>query len=96
MYEFLYAVGEYLLLLNIAALFVSALVFPRRSAFVSILLFTVMLQLIHMWYQPYIMSNLSERLSKENIRIMWYMGFAVTDFLFFMSKMCTKYLIPFQ
>jgi hypothetical protein len=81
MYEFLYAVGEYLLLLNMVALFISALVFPQRSAFVSILLLVVALQLLHMWYQPYLMNNLAKRLSKEDIRTLWYMGFAVTDFL---------------
>jgi hypothetical protein len=82
MYEFLYAIGEYLLLLNLMVLFISALVFPQRSAFVSILLLAVALQLLHMWYQPYLMDNLAKKLSKENIRTLWYMGFAVTDFLF--------------
>jgi hypothetical protein len=81
MEEFLYAVGEYLLLLNITALFISALVFPQRSAFVSILLLAVALQLLHMWYQPYLMDNLAKRLSNQDIRTLWYMGFAVTDFL---------------
>jgi hypothetical protein len=82
MYEFLYAVGEHLLLLNMVALFVSALAFPQRSAFVSILLLAVALQLLHMWYQPYLMNELSKILSKDEVRLLWYMGFAVTDFLF--------------
>ena len=82
MYEFLYGIGEHLLLLNIVALFISALAFPQRSAFVSILLLVVALQLLHMWYQPYLMNELSRTLTKDDVRLLWYMGFAVTDFLF--------------
>jgi hypothetical protein len=81
MNNLLYAIGEYLLFLNLLALFISALAFPQRSAFVSILLLVVVLQLLHMWYEPYLMDNLAKKMSKEDIRTLWYMGFAVTDFL---------------
>jgi hypothetical protein len=79
---FLYTIGEYLLLLNIIALFISVLVLPHRTAFVAILLFIIILQLLHMWFEGYLLNILADTLEKKDVRTLWYMGFAVTDFLF--------------
>lgn len=82
MENFLYSIGEHLLLLNVIALFISVLAFPQRSAFVSTLLLIVVLQLFHMWYEGYLLNTLANELGKKDVRTLWYMGFAVTDFLF--------------
>lgn len=81
MADFLYSIGEYLLLINFIALFISALVFPQRTAFMSVLVLIVILQISHMWYEPYMKNVLALTYSKEEIRMFWYMGFAVSDFL---------------
>jgi hypothetical protein len=81
MHNFLYFIGEYLIAINVIALFIGALAFPKRTAFMSVLLFVVILQLFHMWYENYLIGVLAKSLDKNTIRLFWYMGFAVTDFL---------------
>ncbi|MGJ8680484.1 hypothetical protein [Paraglaciecola sp.] len=96
MYDFLYLISEYLLLLNVAALFAIYLMAKQRTSIGITLLFAVVLQIFHVWYEVFLLETLSESLSKNAIRTLWYMGFGLTDFLFIIITIfcCLKMNLP--
>lgn len=89
MHEFLYTIGEYLILINILVLFAYQFVAPDKSSFGAILTIVVLMQMLQMWYEHFLIYSLAETFSKESIRIFWYMGFAVIDFA--AVKICVSY-----
>lgn len=81
MTEYLTSISEHALLIQIVALFFAFILYEKKNAFLVCLFTFTLLGIAQVYWEYFLLGSAKELYEKETIRILWYFGFAISDWL---------------